>query len=812
MKMPVLLAVVFFLVNCVGCSGCNIIGKSCDLLAGSFLGRIVSGGQESQPQVLAQDSISSHQHTRFREAVGMLYQTRQLLPSDSMIIDRELARVKDAYAEASQEIKKQYDSIHYVGYEARRLINLCYTARNIPELEKYEKALFEHVATYSSIFENYYELNNDIAQCIVNSYESQSIWFKDSLLHFVIQAAEQHMESLNAHTWSETKQQDFINMYAAHYYQRGIVSMAEPFFRHFREVYGYEAAQQWEMPVLTAGHRVLSSGLSPTNRPFASFTGNKILMVARQESPYNLIYLITQLRTAREAYPNTPVFILRDPGNVSNSYLMALGRNLAFSDYYIIDFDPAKEGDAEQMACCYHQIYGELAYSTNNPVDFLEWLEKPLEKQMQDQKRQLQENYQKLQERNEQRASMPVDNTIKYTVTSGLLEVNFRGYWDARPRVKVKQYHFMESDQGPLSDHVQLAEMQIFVKETPVYSTAFIFLGDTVEVDITADAQHRMRASFYDKQNRDFATLSGVLDSILKLKNTYAHLLNNYPFTESSFYQAIEKRQGALGPQVQDQIARAGSLGAVLLAMKYNAIRLQLADPVDNIGYEDFVEFFPDDQFHPIVWRSPYYQAWVQSWLAYGRKDIKHAVDWLFGSEQLMPEEALSRVGGFLWKQMNAQGRFDVMVHMDTTWLAGCPGTRDQDVQKRMEGYKRMATGNRAPNISWDRQGETMDLYSIEADTIVVVFWSDGCAYCKQELPAMHDRLKDNPGFEVVAVAVDPSETSVKTGERVMPSWHHVRAKKGWDDPLVERYNVFGTPEMYLLDRNHVITEKRINF
>ncbi|MGM0612608.1 MAG: TlpA family protein disulfide reductase, partial [Bacteroidota bacterium] len=134
------------------------------------------------------------------------------------------------------------------------------------------------------------------------------------------------------------------------------------------------------------------------------------------------------------------------------------------------------------------------------------------------------------------------------------------------------------------------------------------------------------------------------------------------------------------------------------------------------------------------------------------------------------------------------------------------------DVRKRIEGYKRMAPGKKAPNISWKSNGEKMDLHSLEADTIMIVFWSDDCSYCKEKLPEMYHKYGDSEHVEVIAVAVDKDESSIKNGKQFMPGWHHVWAKEGWDDELIELYNVFGTPEMYILDGDFKILEKSINY
>ncbi|MGC9330679.1 MAG: hypothetical protein ACP5DZ_02245 [Bacteroidales bacterium] len=51
-------------------------------------------------------------------------------------------------------------------------------------------------------------------------------------------------------------------------------------------------------------------------------------------------------------------------------------------------------------------------------------------------------------------------------------------------------------------------------------------------------------------------------------------------------------------------------------------------------------------------------------------------------------------------------------------------------------------------------------MYSIEADTIIVIFLSDECPHCMKTLPSLYAKLSSRKDIEVVAIAVDADESS----------------------------------------------------
>ena len=76
----------------------------------------------------------------------------------------------------------------------------------------------------------------------------------------------------------------------------------------------------------------------------------------------------------------------------------------------------------------------------------------------------------------------------------------------------------------------------------------------------------------------------------------------------------------------------------------------------------------------------------------------------------------------------------------------------------------------------------------------------------------MYAKLSSRKDFEVVAVAVDEDESSFLIGKKYMPAWHHVWGNEGWQNDIIERYNIFGTPEMYVLDQEHEIIRKQTRY
>jgi len=107
-----------------------------------------------------------------------------------------------------------------------------------------------------------------------------------------------------------------------------------------------------------------------------------------------------------------------------------------------------------------------------------------------------------------------------------------------------------------------------------------------------------------------------------------------------------------------------------------------------------------------------------------------------------------------------------------------------------------------------------VNLYSIKADWTVLVFWDVDCGHCKKEIPVIQETYnkfkKEGKSLEVFAVYTqheyDKWKTFIKENKL---EWINVADAVHLNN-LKEKYDIFSTPVIYLLDKNKVIQAKRI--
>ncbi|MDP2387774.1 MAG: DUF5106 domain-containing protein [Bacteroidota bacterium] len=107
-----------------------------------------------------------------------------------------------------------------------------------------------------------------------------------------------------------------------------------------------------------------------------------------------------------------------------------------------------------------------------------------------------------------------------------------------------------------------------------------------------------------------------------------------------------------------------------------------------------------------------------------------------------------------------------------------------------------------------------VSMYSIKADYTVLVFWDVDCGHCKKEIPVIQDTYhkmkKEGISMEVFAVYTQHEYTKWKTFVKENKlDWINVADAVHLNN-LKEKYDIFSTPVIYLLDKNKVIQAKRI--
>lgn len=141
---------------------------------------------------------------------------------------------------------------------------------------------------------------------------------------------------------------------------------------------------------------------------------------------------------------------------------------------------------------------------------------------------------------------------------------------------------------------------------------------------------------------------------------------------------------------------------------------------------------------------------------------------------------------------------------------------RKAELEKKVESLKKFAVGLKAPDFSTtDLNGKTMKLSEISSEYTLLVFWATWCPHCnslvkelqKIYLPDNHHRL------EIIAVSLDESKQELDAFlQQGNYNWINICDFKKWKGELVQMYDIFATPTMFLLYNDQTILAKPITY
>lgn len=160
----------------------------------------------------------------------------------------------------------------------------------------------------------------------------------------------------------------------------------------------------------------------------------------------------------------------------------------------------------------------------------------------------------------------------------------------------------------------------------------------------------------------------------------------------------------------------------------------------------------------------------------------------------------------------------EVLVHIADNYLTGeCKTDSEEIAKERLEAYQRMAPGKKVPDINLlDPFDIPRRLSSLENDLILLIFWSSECPHCTNLLPRLnkwYNKEKENYDMGIYTVSIDKNriewEEFVLTNEL---EWINVHDPEGWESTTSQRYNIYATPTIFLLDSNLNILAKPITF
>lgn len=172
------------------------------------------------------------------------------------------------------------------------------------------------------------------------------------------------------------------------------------------------------------------------------------------------------------------------------------------------------------------------------------------------------------------------------------------------------------------------------------------------------------------------------------------------------------------------------------------------------------------------------------------------------------------------FQKKNIMGMDEVFVHVaEKYYLSGRADWVDSSSLARLEDKVRKTKpnliGKTAPDLKIPtRTGEFARLHDIESQFVILYFWEPNCGHCKKVSPEIWDIYQkyNRDQLEVFAVYTQNDKQE----------WMDYLNKHEFDwinvyDPYYisnfrQKYDIYSTPTIYLLDKNKEIVAKRISY
>lgn len=178
-------------------------------------------------------------------------------------------------------------------------------------------------------------------------------------------------------------------------------------------------------------------------------------------------------------------------------------------------------------------------------------------------------------------------------------------------------------------------------------------------------------------------------------------------------------------------------------------------------------------------------------------------------------EEIKNYLLQFLINGFESMKMEEVLAHISNNYLQQC-GSSMELVKRRLEGYKKMAVGEKVPDlVALDINNNPVSLYNSVNPYTLLVFWHTECGHCKTlmaELPRMiKNGLFQQHDVKILAVSIDEDrENWVKFSEEHKPEWINTYIEGGFSSEAATNFNLFATPSMFLLNSDNTIIDKPI--
>jgi len=233
----------------------------------------------------------------------------------------------------------------------------------------------------------------------------------------------------------------------------------------------------------------------------------------------------------------------------------------------------------------------------------------------------------------------------------------------------------------------------------------------------------------------------------------------------------------------------------------------------DNVDFADtsllYTDIFANKAIKYIkLFQNPYYLKPIQD------KEYERAVDTIM-TKASASDKVYEYLLGYVIDGFDRIDNEEVLTYISDHY-SGDKRCKDNDhmsrLNKRVEGYKKIALGTKAPDISIkDINGKTITLSDLNTPYSLIVFWASWCPHCAESLPDLKKTYDKQTvkNLEVMAISLDTNIVSwVDFIKRGGYNWINCAEFAGWDGKAAQDYYIYATPTMLLLDKDKKIIGK----
>ncbi len=193
--------------------------------------------------------------------------------------------------------------------------------------------------------------------------------------------------------------------------------------------------------------------------------------------------------------------------------------------------------------------------------------------------------------------------------------------------------------------------------------------------------------------------------------------------------------------------------------------------------------------------------------------EMKISIDGLL-QNLIRDEKKLNEISHYLFDLLERHSLFEASEYLALKILNEVSCTIEGDLAKQLESYRAMKKGNIAPEIRFSGfsflnghpQNQFQQLADLQTPYTLVVFGASWCPNCNEELPKAIQQYPHwrNLGVEVVFISLDTDPAIFEQYVKVIPFLAYCDYQK-WESPVVQDYHVFGTPSIFLLNKEREI-------